>query len=228
MSMSSQPPPPAPLPMPAEPSSTRLVVTMGVAGLCAGMLLVAAYQLTLPTIEHNRAEALRAAVFKVVPGSTALRKLAWRGGGLAVADDGKAANEQKDGLVVYAAYTRDGTFAGYAIPASGPGFQDTIALLYGYDPARRRVIGMEVLESRETPGLGDKIFKDQHFVAEFKDLAVEPSIEVVKQGAGKAPHEVDGITGATISSKAVVRILNEANAAWHARLPLQPPGEAPK
>ena len=130
--------------------------------------------------------------------------------------------------MVYAAYRKDGAFAGYAIPGSGPGFQDTIALIYGYDPVRKRVIGMEVLESRETPGLGDKIFKDQHFVGEFKDLAVKPSIQVVKKGTGGAPNEVDGITGATISSKAVVRILNEANVLWLERLPLEPPKEAPK
>jgi H+/Na+-translocating ferredoxin:NAD+ oxidoreductase subunit G len=200
----------------SEPGSMRLIGTLGLAGLCAGLLLVGAYEMTLPSIEQNRAAAMRAAVFKVVPGSTALRKLTLPGG------------KDADAAMVYAAYTKDGAFAGYAIPASGPGFQDTIALIYGYDPARQRIIGMEVLESRETPGLGDKIFKDQGFVGEFKDLAVEPSITVVKRGTGKAPYEVDGITGATISSKAVVRIINQANAAWLSRLPPKPPEEAPR
>ena len=213
-----------PLPPLPEPSSTRLILTLGLAGLCAGLLLVGAYEITLPTIERNRAAALRAAVFKVVPGSASLNKLVWRGDALVVADG----SEDADALVVYAAYKNTGTFAGYAIPGSGPGFQDTIALIYGYDPARKRVMGMEVLESRETPGLGDKIFKDQHFVSEFKDLAVVPTIQVVKPGTGRAAHEVDGITGATISSKAVVRIINETNGVWLARLPEKPPGEAPR
>jgi electron transport complex protein RnfG len=208
----------------SEPTSTRLISTLGLAGFCAGLLLVGAYEMTLPTIERNRAEALRRAVFKVVPDSTSLQKLVWRGDTLALADG----SEKEDAMVVYAAYKKDGTFAGYAIPSSGPGFQDTIALIYGYDPARKRVIGMEVLESRETPGLGDKIFKDLAFVGEFKDLAVEPTIQVVKHGTGRAPNEVDGITGATISSKAVVKILNEANGMWLALLPLKPPKEAPK
>ena len=81
---------------------------------------------------------------------------------------------------------------------------------------------MQVLESRETPGLGDRIYKDEVFVAEFRDLAVEPSIEVIK-GHGEAPHEVDAITGATISSKAVVSILNAANDEWLDRLPEEAP-----
>jgi electron transport complex protein RnfG len=81
---------------------------------------------------------------------------------------------------------------------------------------------MAVLESRETPGLGDRIYKDERFVAEFADLAVEPAVELVK-GHGEAPHEVDAITGATISSRAVVGILNSGNATWLARLPAAAP-----
>ena len=84
---------------------------------------------------------------------------------------------------------------------------------------------MEVLESRETPGLGDKIYKDMDFVGEFKSLAVEPEIVAVKKGTKTSPNQVDAITGATISSKAIVRIINEAHSAWIGQLPL--PGEEP-
>jgi hypothetical protein len=77
---------------------------------------------------------------------------------------------------------------------------------------------MEVLESRETPGLGDRIYKDEKFVAEFHDLMVEPAIRLIK-GHGTEANEVDAITGATISSAAIVRILNTANQVWRPRLP---------
>ena len=85
---------------------------------------------------------------------------------------------------------------------------------------------MEVLESRETPGLGDKIYKDAVFVAGFSALSVEPEIFAVKKGTKSQPNEIDAITGATISSKAVVRIINEAHAAWSAQLPA--PGSEPQ
>ncbi|EGV52918.1 FMN-binding protein [endosymbiont of Riftia pachyptila] len=100
----------------------------------------------------------------------------------------------------------------------GPGFQDTIKLLYGYLPEQRKIVGMEILDSRETPGLGDKIFKDKDFVANFDGLAVDPQIKAVKKGSKSAPYEIDAITGATISSKAVVRIINGAHAKWDKRL----------
>jgi electron transport complex protein RnfG len=66
---------------------------------------------------------------------------------------------------------------------------------------------MQVLENKETPGLGDKIEKDASFVAEF-DGAKAPLVGV-KAGAGVGePEEVDMITGATISSRAVIEIIN--------------------
>ena len=46
------------------------------------------------------------------------------------------------------------------------GYQDVIRiLLYGYSPEHQAIVGMRVLESRETPGLGDKIEKDPAFLA---------------------------------------------------------------
>ncbi len=191
----------------------RLVLTLTLAGMFSGLAIVGAYELTRPIIAANQARALREAVFKVVPNAARLQRLAWRDGTLTAAT-GPADGEPS----VYAGYGEDGGFVGYAIPGDGIGYQDTIGILYGFDPGRRRVIGMWVLESRETPGLGDRIYKDEDFVAFFHDLAVEPEIELVKGGAS-APNQVDGITGATISSRAVVRIINDANRRWLERLP---------
>ena len=203
----------------ATDSTTRLVATLGVAGLLSGIAIVGAFEITKPMIEANRARALRQAVFEVVPGAERLQRLAERDGALVPAS-GEAAGEPS----VYAGYGPGGEFLGYAIPGEAPGYQDIIKLLYGFNPARQRVIGMQILESRETPGLGDRIYKDPDFVGAFRDLAIEPEIELVTDGADAA-NQVDGITGATISSLAVVKIINQANAEWLPRLPT--PGEEP-
>jgi len=206
-----------------EPTPARLVLTLSLAGLLSGLIVVTVFDATLPSITAYQAQQLRAAVLEVLPGTERLRRLAWRQGAL-VADDNGPADEE----AVYAGYAPDGGFVGYAIPGAGPGFQDTIRLLYGYLPAERRIAGMRVLDSRETPGLGDKIYKDAHFVAEFRDLAVDPEIAAVKKDTKTAPHQIDAITGATISSKAVVRIINEANRLWLGRMEgFRPPPLAP-
>ncbi len=195
------------------PSSLRLVLTLAVAGLISGVAIIGIYESTLPTITMNKARELQAAVFNVLPGVSHMQAFVYRDGQLL------AAEPAKDEPVVYGGYDEAGAFVGYAIPGAGPGFQDTIGLLYGYTPEHKLVLGMEILESRETPGLGDKIYKDAEWVAGFEALAVEPEIVAVKKGSKAAANEIDAITGATISSKAVVRIINETHSVWQARLP---------
>jgi len=197
----------------AEPSSARLIATLGLAGLLSGLIIVTVFEATLPTITAHKAEMLRQAVFKVLPGTVSLQPLTYKDGQLVPVD-----KAEKDEESILAGYGADGRLIGYAIPGAGPGFQDIIRLLYGYLPEERRVVGMEILESRETPGLGDKIYKDANFVANFDALSIDPQIVAVKKGTKTAAHQVDAITGATISSKAVVRIINEANTRWLPRL----------
>jgi electron transport complex protein RnfG len=193
----------------STPNPFRLVLTLAIAGLISGIAIIGIYEGTLPTITANKARELREAVFKVLPGVSQMQPLVVRDGELVA-----AAEPSADESAVYGGYDNEGNFVGYAIPGAGPGFQDTIGLLYGFDAARRQILGMEVLESRETPGLGDKIYKDMDFVGNFKALSVDPTIVAVKKGTKTGPNQVDAITGATISSKAVVRIINETNAIW--------------
>ena len=205
----------------STPSSLRLVLTLAIAGLVSGVAIIGIYESTLPTITANKARELREAVFKVLPGVSQMQALVYRDGQLVAVE-----KPDKDEPVVYGGYDEQAEFVGYAMPAAGPGFQDTIGILYGYQPGKKIVVGMEVLESRETPGLGDKIYKDAAFVGGFSALSVVPEIVAVKKGTKSQPNEIDAITGATISSKAVVRIINETHANWSAQL--SAPGSEPQ
>lgn len=205
-----------------EPSSTTLVAAISIAGFLSGIIIIAIYLATFDTIAENKARELREAVFRVLPGVTQMQKLRYDGEQLVVMPDDAKDDEE----TIYGGYDDEGNFIGYAIPNAGPGFQDTVSVLYGYKPAERRMVGMWILDSRETPGLGDKIYKDADFVANFDDLAMDPQIIAVKKGTKSRPNEIDAITGATISSKAVVRIMNQAHARWDKRLPR--PGAEPR
>ena len=203
-----------------QPGSFRLIATLALTGLLSGIVLVGVFLLTQPRILRNQAEALYAAIYRVLPGTTEVRTFVVREGGLEafVSPDGTLPAEP----AVFAGHRADGSLVGYAVPAEGPGFMDTIRLIYGYDPSRRVIVGMQVLDSRETPGLGDKILTDDAFLANFAALSVEPEIVAVKKGEKARPNEVDCITGATISSEAVVGILERSARQWAPRLA---PGE---
>lgn len=204
------------IPEEKEPSSFKLIIALGIAGLLSGVVLVGTYIYTLPLIEANKAEAVRLAIFKVLPNCDSFITLELVDGKLievSEADNGDG-NDNKEALLLYAGYNNDMELIGFAIPGSEPGFQDIIGTIFGYDGISKTIIGFEVLESKETPGLGDKIFKDANFQTNFEALLVEPEIITVKTGEKTAANEVEAITGATISSKAVVRLLNKTIAIY--------------
>ena len=172
-------------------SALRMVVTLASAGLVSGSALASVYMATAPRIARHQQAALAKAVLAVVPGAARFEALPGRRN-------------------VYATFTPDGRPAGLAIQAEGPGFMDTIRLLYGFRPESRTITGLAILDSRETPGLGDKIMTDPAFVHSFDALRVDPEIVPVTGGPTAADNEVDCISGATISSKAVVSILQRS------------------
>ena len=194
----------------------RALVSVGV--VC-GLLIVSAFVLTGPLIARNEAAALQRAVFQVLPGATAKQSYS-----LAADGSFQPAREGDDAQrIVHAGYDAQGQLVGVAVEAQGMGYQDVIRLLYGYAPGRQAIVGMQVLSSKETPGLGDKIEKDPAFRANFTALDVSLAgdglslvqpVEAVKHGAKIAPSQIDGITGATISSKAVAGILRQSTAQW--------------
>lgn len=188
-----------------EAPSWRLLATLGVAGAVAGLLIVLVQGWAEPRIESHRAAVLEAAILNVLGEPARYDTLYVTEAGLDRRPAG--GTDASGGDRVYLGYDGSGQPVGFAITAAEPGFQDVIRLIFGYQPASGEVLGMQVLENKETPGLGDKIVKDGSFVAEFE--GARAPLVGVKAGAGAGdPGEVDMITGATISSRAVIAIIN--------------------
>lgn len=186
-------------------SSGRLVATLAVAGAVAGLVLVLVHQWTQPRILEHQARVLQEAVLEVL-GAPETTRTYFMVDGAFTAEPGPAADTASADRL-YVGFDEHGAPLGVALAAAEPGFQDVIRLIFGYDPDGETVLGMKVLESKETPGLGDKIEKDSSFVAEFRGVA-SPLVGV-KPGAGTgADDEIDMITGATISSRAIIDIIN--------------------
>lgn len=199
-------------PKPKEVSTFRLVATLAVAGALAGLLIVMVNLHTKPIIDKYKAEQLRLAVYEVLPGIERYDTYYLVDGELSLTLPSGA--KESDFKRVYIGRDISGAAKGVAISRGESGFQDVIMVIFGYDPFNGLLSGMKILDSKETPGLGDKIFKDMDFVNQFFAGPATPLLGV-KQGAGKGqPNEIDMITGATISSKAVIGIINHALEEW--------------
>ena len=191
--------------------SWKLLAMMAGAGAIAGALIVTAYQATLPRIEQHQGEVMQAAISEVLKAPRSVDTLYLVGGRLVKT---LPAGTSAKGLErIYLGRDGAGKRIGFAVSAAENGFQDLVTLMFGYDASAHTLIAMKVIGNKETPGLGNKIESDSAFVNGFAH-ATAPLVGV-KQSAGKrSPNEVVMITGATISSRSVIRIINDAIARW--------------
>ena len=120
-----------------------------------------------------------------------------------------------DGLAVYRAVDAAGGQVGWILPAVGQGFADRIELLIGLDIEAKTIIGLYVLDQKETPGLGNKIVEPV-WTGQFSGKPAGGL--VVTKTVATSPAEIEAVTGATVSSQSVCTIVNNTVAAFQAKL----------
>ena len=107
---------------------------------------------------------------------------------------------------------------GFVIETCTYGYAGEITMLIGVDNAGK-VVGLRVVSMSETLGLGANALTDHEFLAQFLnttgDVAIQTGGEDAFSGAtgssgGNTETYVDGITGATVTSKAIARSINSA------------------
>lgn len=96
---------------------------------------------------------------------------------------------------------------GYLFKVTTKGFHGAVELMIGIS-SEGTMTGIKVISHSETPGLGAKI-DEEKFTSRFKDVPIDKGISMVKTSPA-SESEVEGVTGATISSKAVGTAVNEA------------------
>lgn len=187
-----------------------VLVTVGVV---SSLALAATYTFTQPRIEQNKREELQEAIFVVLPNAKDCERNA----------DNECKNIGTEDFRVYKGLDEQENPIGYAFVAEGAGFQGTIRMIVGIESDLDTLFGMKVLEQVETPGLGAKIAEEtpkKDFFEQFAKLAI-PDTEKAAENTNfilcvkgtedpNVPNDVQAITGATISSNAVVSIINQS------------------
>ncbi len=108
---------------------------------------------------------------------------------------------------IYRALGVDDKTLGFAFVASGPGFADKIKLVVAVDDNFENFFGFKVLASNETPGFGSKI-KEEFFANQFKNAPAKKLILTKTGNDQQIDDQIVAISGATVSSEAVVKIIN--------------------
>jgi electron transport complex protein RnfG len=155
-------------------------------GLLFGLALAGVDAWLSPMIAENQQLARQKAAVEVIPGGQ------------------NAEQVVVDGTTVFRVTGVGGQLVGWAIPASGQGYGDTIRLIVGVTADGSKLTDFRVIYNQETPGLGNKIV-EPGFRSRFEGKDASVQLQAVQKP--QADDEIQALTGATISSQAVADII---------------------
>jgi Na+-translocating ferredoxin:NAD+ oxidoreductase subunit G len=154
----------------------KLGLTLAIFCVISAGMLAYVFMMTVPRIEANAKASFEGSLREVLPGAESFKNVA-------------ASGTKSE---IYEGYA-GGRAVGLAVKVSPRGYSGEIVMLVGVDP-ELHVKGMKILNQRETPGLGANVEKpkfQKQFIGKGGKDAIEPK------------KDIDAITGATISSRAV-------------------------
>lgn len=99
----------------------------------------------------------------------------------------------------------DGEATTVAFETASGGYGGDVGLMVGIDVKSEKLLGVGVTTHAETPGMGAKAKDDPTFVSQFKAIPVRDRYQVTNDGG-----EINAISGATITSRAVCAATTEA------------------
>jgi len=173
----------------------KMIIVLTAVMVLSGLALAMTYSGLSPRIEANRAAALSRSLEAVFAD--------------AVGEGAQLEFEEldADGPTVYRA-TGAGSILGYAVRVETQGYGGTITLLVGLSEDLETIIGIEVVEHVETPGLGGEITTGE-FQRQFAGLDADEPVSYVKNvEPDPDANEIQAISGATITSRAVTSGIN--------------------
>ncbi len=176
----------------------KMVVVLTFLSALSGGLLAALREGTKDTIEKQELELVKA---------PALRELFEGADNDPVTDRFKVPDAAGERIVFPAVF--DGTPTAVAFEVKGKGYGDDIGVMVAIDLAEEKIYGLGVTTHKETPGLGANAKEDPGFAAQFKGHPLDKPVQVTKDGG-----EINALSGATITSRAVCAAATEAQAVF--------------
>jgi electron transport complex protein RnfG len=167
---------------------------------CFGLLIAMTNAALSGRIEQNKAAKLNDLTRALLPGAEIFQPVE--------ADiQVKLPNGAQEKTKIFEILSGDKQRLGWSFNAHGTGFAGPVELVIAVDKDFQKIMGFDVLASSETPGFGDQI-KSDFYRRQYAGAPAE-QLTLVKTGdPGVADTQIVAITGATVSSEAVVDIVN--------------------
>lgn len=171
----------------------KLGATLAIITAITGLLLGFSYNLTKDTIAAG-GNVSKDDLLVIMPIADNVKSATFKG-------------EKEDTIKEVIPAYKGNEFVGNVIKVSSKGFHGEILTLVAISQ-EGKVTGVKILSHSETPGVGSKTAKSD-FLNRFAGKSVDNELQVVRVSPAK-DNEVQSISGATVSSKAVTYGVNEA------------------
>ncbi len=177
-------------------SALRIIIFVIVMGTVSGGMLIGLNAFTSPIIEKNEELKLKSSMLEVL--EIPYVKEAALG-----LFDKQVTVLKKDAYTFYR-----GPDGAVAFEFKGSGLWGPVYGIASINADLKTIKTIKILHQEETPGLGARI-AEKEYLSQFKNKEFVPRLIFVPAGKAKANNEVDAITGATGSSKALEKLLND-------------------
>ncbi len=193
-------------------NSMRMIFVLGVITVVSGLALGGLNELTYEIAQNN---ILR---FKKIPAVANIYEAA--SGKL---DDAARTKVEEELLaekllvdlggeepVLFFVIKKDGAPFAVALEDFGAGFGGDLGVMAGFDLETGDLVGIGITTLSETPGLGTRV-TEESFTMQFRGMSKD-AVYMVKKDGG----DIDAVTGATVSSRAVAEGLAKAKVFYEA------------
>jgi Na+-transporting NADH:ubiquinone oxidoreductase subunit C len=172
-----------------------MIVFVLVLGTILTTALVAVNSYTAPIIERNASIEMKSNILSAL-------KISYEENEVEEVFEKSVAMETAGDETYYR--SSDGTIA---FPYEGSGLWGPITGVLAVTPDLTKITGITIMYQEETPGLGSRI-AEAEYLDTYVGKVFKPVLTILPPGKGVEEDQVDSISGATMSSKAFVEILN--------------------
>lgn len=176
----------------------KILLFVLILGSITSILLLGADYLTKDLIEENKAADLKSAILDA-------NDIAYSFSNIHDVFTEKIDTIEIDTFTFYV----DKTSGSVSYLFDGGGVWGPIIGIITLESDFETILSVKILQQEETPGLGG-VIAEPGYLSTFVGIKMIPQIEINKDTSSNAENEIDAITGATRTSKAVELILNNA------------------
>jgi Na+-translocating ferredoxin:NAD+ oxidoreductase subunit G len=171
----------------------KMIIVLTLVMALSGLVLAATFSSLSPMIELNRERALQASLAALFAGAD------------------QVSFEQLDvpDSQIYRGTDGSGNIVGFGVRVVASGYNGPISMLVGLSAELDEIVGLQVVENIETPGLGGRI-TETSFREQFRGLDPTRALRSIRNvEPDRAENQVQAISSATITSDAVVAGINQ-------------------